>query len=218
VRVHLAQTTPSGGAELTGLVGLVADLVDAIGPAGVALVVAVENLFPPIPSEAVLPFAGFVVGQEGGSPWAMVLAATIGSVGGAVLLYELGRAVGLDRTRRWLARLPLVEAEEVDAAIAWFHRHGGSSVFFGRCVPLIRSLVSLPAGADGMPRGRFLLLTTAGSLLWNVVWVFAGYLLGSRWESAARYSDLMSTGLVALLGLIGLRFVWTRRDRLRPAR
>ena len=139
--------------QLSGMVGWVADVIAALGWVGVAALVALENVFPPIPSEVVLPFAGFLAGQGRAGPWAMTLGATAGSVLGAVVLYELGRQVGQTRTRRWLARLPLVKTAEVDRAIGWFDRHGRRSVFLGRLVPLIRSLVSLPAGAAGMPGG-----------------------------------------------------------------
>jgi membrane protein DedA with SNARE-associated domain len=199
--------------QLSGLVGWIVGVIDAFGAPGVAALVAIENVFPPVPSEIVLPFAGFVIGQDGGSVWVMVLAATVGAVIGAAVLYELGRAWGLDRTRRTLARLPLVQAEEVDRAIDWFHRHGQGSVLLGRCVPLIRSLVSLPAGADGMPRLRFLVLTTVGSLVWNAIWVWAGYLLGSRWRQAAQYSDIINYVLIAVVVVVVARFVWQRRDR-----
>ncbi|CAN5733512.1 DedA family protein [soil metagenome] len=199
--------------QLSGLVGGIVVVIDAFGAAGVAALLAIENVFPPVPSEIVLPFAGFVIGQDGGSVWVMVLAATVGAVIGAAVLYELGRAWGLDRTRRTLARLPLVQAEEVDRAIDWFHRHGQGSVLLGRCVPLIRSLVSLPAVADGMPRLRFLVLTTVGSLVWNAIWVWAGYLLGSRWRQAAQYSDIINYVLIAVVVVVVARFVWQRRDR-----
>jgi membrane protein DedA with SNARE-associated domain len=202
-------------AELTGLVGLLADLVTALGPWGVALAVAIENVFPPIPSEAVLPFAGFVVARDGGTPWIMVGASTAGSVAGAVLLYELGRRLGLARTRRWLASLPLVEVEEVDRAVAWFDRHGRSSVLLGRCVPIVRSLVSLPAGASGMPRLQFLALTTLGAAAWNTIWVLAGFVLGDRWESAAAYSGVLGNAILVLAALAVARFAWRRRDRIR---
>ncbi len=200
--------------DLTGLVGIMADLVAAMGAWGVALAVAIENVFPPIPSEAVLPFAGFVVGRDGGSPWVMVAAATAGSVLGAVVLYEMGRGIGQERTRRWLVSLPLVEAEEVDRAIDWFARHGRVSVLLGRCVPVVRCLVSLPAGADGMPRVPFIRLTTAGSLVWNTLWVFAGHALGRAWTDAARYSGHLSTAILVAVLVVLARFLWTRRERI----
>ncbi len=212
----LAQS-PGGGSttgDLTGLVGWIVSVIDAFGPVGVGAMVALENLFPPIPSEVVLPFAGFSLGANGSGVVTMVVAATIGSVIGAVALYEIGRWAGLERTRGLLIRLPLVEEDEVDRAIEWFDRRGSRSVLLGRCVPLVRSLVSLPAGADGMHRGRFVLLTTIGSLVWNTIWVYAGYLLGSRWKQAAAFSDQLNLVLIVALVLVVARFVWKRRDRI----
>ena len=200
--------------EPTGLVGWIVDVISALGPVGVGLMVALENIFPPVPSEIVLPFAGFVAARGDGSVWLMVVASTVGSVGGAVVLYEAGRRIGQDRTRRLLCRLPLVESDEVDRAISWFHEHGSGAVFTGRFLPVVRSLVSLPAGADGMPWPRFLLLSTAGTALWNTIWVWAGYLLGRQWHRVARYSDWLNYGFAAALVLIIARFVWSRRDRL----
>lgn len=205
----LAQQRP----ELTGLVGWVVDVISALGWFGVSILVALENVFPPMPSEVVLPFAGFVAGREDTNPWVMVVAATAGSVAGAVVLYEFGRQVGQERTRRFLCRLPLVEEEEVDRAVDWFHRHGTGSVFFGRFLPFIRSVVSLPAGADRMHRAWFLLLTAAGSLIWNAVWVWAGYLLGRQWRDVGRYSDWLNYGLIAAVLVLLGRYVWRRRER-----
>lgn len=218
VRLPAALATAAENAaeteELTGLVGWIIDVIDAFGPVGVAAMVAIENIFPPIPSEVVLPFAGFSLGREGSGLVGMILAATVGGVVGAIVLYEAGRAIGLRRTRALLARLPLVEVEEVDLAVAWFERHGSASVLLGRCVPLVRSLVSLPAGAACMPRGRFLALTTLGTVVWNTVWVSAGYLLGAQWERAAEYSDLLNLLLVLAVVAVVAHYVWTRRDRI----
>lgn len=200
--------------EMSGMVAWIADVISALGWPGVSALVAIENVFPPIPSEIVLPFAGFVAGREGGSPWVMTLAATGGSVIGAVVLYELGRQVGQGRTRRLMCRLPLVEEDEVDGAIDWFHRHGTGSVFFGRFIPFVRSAVSLPAGAARMHRGWFLLLTAVGSLLWNTLWVWAGYLLGRQWHRAGQYSDWLNYGLVVVAIVVVGRYVWRRRERL----
>ncbi len=202
------------GQDLTGLAGWVADVVSALGWPGVTFLVAVENVFPPMPSEVILPFAGFVAAREHGTAWAMIAAATAGSVIGAVFLYGLGRRIGQDRTRRWLCRLPLVETEEVDGAIEWFHRHGSGSVFFGRFTPFVRSVVSLPAGAAGMGVIHFLLLTTLGSLIWNTIWVGAGYLLGREWQRVAAYSDWINYGLIAAVVVLVARFVWRRAGRI----
>lgn len=214
VATTLAQTTDAGTQGLTGLVGWVADVIAALGPVGVGLLVALENVFPPIPSEVVLPFAGFLSGRGGAPLWLMVVAATVGSVAGAVVLYEAGRLLGAGRSHRLLCRLPLVEAEEVDRAFAWFAAHGRAAVFTGRFLPFVRSVISLPAGTEGMSRGPFLLLTALGSGLWNTVWVAAGYVLGRQWHSVGRYSDVLNISLVGVLLALLARFVWRRRDRI----
>jgi len=171
----------------------------------------------------VLPFAGFIAGRDGTNVWMMVVASTIGSVGGAIVLYELGRRIGQERSRRLLARIPLTEPHEVDKAVDWFTRHGDAAVFNGRFIPVVRSLVSLPAGAAHMPRGRFILLSTVGTAIWNTVWVWAGYLLVRQWQSVARYSDWLNYAFwgdwlnYAFWGTIILltaRFVWHRRERI----
>lgn len=210
---------PSGGSsptDLTGLVGWVADVVSTLGPIGVGLLVALENLFPPMPSEVILPFAGFVASQGKAGLVTMVTAATAGSVGGAIVLYELGRAVGRDRVEQFLLRLPLVEERDVHQAAAWFHRHGQLAVFTGRFLPFVRSAVSLPAGADRVPRGRFLLLTALGSALWNAVWIAAGYVVGRQWQQVGRYSDWLNWTLAAAVAVAVARFLWKRRDHLDP--
>jgi membrane protein DedA with SNARE-associated domain len=193
--VRLA-TSGAERADLTGLVGLVADVIAALGPLGVGLFVAVENLFPPIPSEVVLPFAGSAASQGEMSLWWALAAATIGSLGGAVVLYELGRAVGLERMRAVLIQLPLVDADEIGQAEAWFARHESSAVLTGRFLPIVRSLVSLPAGAARMSRPRFLALTALGSGMWNTLWLGGGYLLGSEWQQLEDYSGWLDVVLV----------------------
>lgn len=194
--------------------GLVADVIAALGAVGVGILVALENLFPPVPSEIVLPFAGFLSGRGGAPVWVMVVAATIGSVAGAVVLYEAGRRVGEDRSRRLVCRLPLVDDGDVDGAFAWFDRHGQLAVFTGRFVPFVRSVVSLPAGTEGMPRGRFVLLTAVGSGIWNTVWVVGGYALGRRWRDVGQYSDLLNIAIAAIAVVLVVRFVWHRRGRV----
>lgn len=214
-RSHTAvMTTPSGTQELTGLVGWVADVMTALGPVGAGLLVALENLFPPIPSEIVLPFAGFLAARGRMGVWVAIVATTAGSVAGAMVLYEVGRALGLDRARRLLLRLPLMDHGDVARAVAWFERHGVAAVLTGRFLPLVRSVVSLPAGAERMGRGRFVLYTALGSGTWNTAWVWAGYVVGDRWRSIGRYSDLLNAVLAATAAVLVARFVWARRDRL----
>jgi membrane protein DedA with SNARE-associated domain len=159
--VHVLQ------ADAGGLVGWVLDVVESLGALGVAALVLLETVLPPIPSEVVLPLAGFLVQQDRLSLLAVLVATTTASVLGALLLYGAGRALGGRRTRAILVRVPLVEHQDVDRAEEWFDRRGEVAVLVGRLVPGVRSLVSLPAGTRRMPVGRFVLLTAVGSGTWN---------------------------------------------------
>lgn len=209
-----AATTP----ELTGLAGWVVTVIEALGPVGVGLLVALENLFPPIPSEVVLPVAGYVAARGGMSlTWAIV-AATLGAVAGAWLLYGLGAWVGRARIRRWLERVPLMDAGDLDQAERWFARHGGSAVLVGRCVPVVRSLVSVPAGVQRMGGARFTLYTLVGSAVWNGGLVWAGHLLGTQWEDVGRYSDWLNAALYLAAALVLVRFVYSRTGARGAAR
>jgi membrane protein DedA with SNARE-associated domain len=208
---------PAGAPELTGLAGWVVGVIEQLGPLGVGLVVALENLFPPIPSEVVLPVAGYVASQGRMSLVGAVVAATGGAVAGAWVLYGLGAWFGRARLRRWLEAVPLMEVEDLDRAEAWFDRHGGAAVLIGRCVPVVRSLVSVPAGLERMPQRRFLLCTAVGSAVWNSVLIVGGYVLGSRWEDIGRYSDVINYAVYAAIVLVVVRFVWTRLRRRRAA-
>ncbi|QGG94232.1 DedA family protein [Actinomarinicola tropica] len=200
--------------ELSGLSGWVVDVIDALGVLGVGALTLLENLFPPIPSEVVLPLAGYLAERDRMHLLGAVVAATIGSLIGALALYGLGRRWGEQRVNDLLVRVPLVEREDLDRAQAWFRRHGGSSVLIGRLVPGVRSIVSLPAGFQAMPFPAFIGLTLLGTVAWNCLLVGAGYLLGSQWQSVGRYSDYIDVAVIlALLVLIG-RAVWRRRDRI----
>jgi membrane protein DedA with SNARE-associated domain len=174
--------------QLGGLTGWVASVIEALGAVGVGLLVALENLIPPIPSEIVLAMAGYLAGEGRVNVVLVLSAATAGSVVGALLLYWLGYALGEDRLRRWLDRIPLVDADDLNKADRWFERHEKSAVLFGRCAPVVRSLVSIPAGANHMPLGQFTLFTAIGSGVWNAIFVGGGYALGSKWQQVERYS------------------------------
>lgn len=202
--------------------GLVDDLLAAVeagGAGALVLVMLVENLFPPIPSEAVLPLAGFVV-ERGQMTFAVAVgAATAGSVAGALLLYAAGRYGGrpLLVRHRWLLRL---DEAALDRGDRWFDRHGVALVLWGRMVPLVRSGVSVPAGMAHMGIGRFTALTAVGSLAWNVLLIGGGVLLGARWEHVAEV--VSSYGGVVLAGgavavLLAAARTWTRRRRRVPA-
>lgn len=198
----------------------VADVVETLGYAGVAGLVALENLVPPIPSEVVLPLAGFVAGRGDASLVGMVVAATAGSVVGAWLLYAIAAAIGPARLHRLTARYGRwvrIQEHDLHRAEGWFDRRAGAAVLVGRCVPLIRSIVSVPAGFRRMPFGRFTALTALGSLGWNAALIGAGAVLGDRWHRVGDVVGLLQA--VVILGAVGLVawFVWRRLLRPRLA-
>src|SRR4051812_20842611 len=165
--------------------------------AGLALLMLAETVFPPIPSEAVLPLAGYLV-ERGEFSYVLVLVtSTAGSVLGAMVLYEAARHGGRPFAERFL-RFAHVQPGKFDDAERWFARRGGLLVLFGRCVPGMRSLVSLPAGLLRMPRLQYVGLTLLGSAIWNAVLVTVGYLLGSQWERVADVIGPVSKPLVAI--------------------
>lgn len=173
--------------------------MSALGAVGAGLAVALENVFPPVPSELVLPLAGFTAAQGKISLWAAILWTTVGSVVGALVLYGLGAWLGLKRLRKIADRIPFVTVSDVDRADEWFDKHGNKAVFFGRMVPVVRSLISIPAGVSGMPIGKFLTYTAAGSLVWNSALIVAGYALGENYQLIDRYMGWVSTVVLVLL-------------------
>ncbi|MDS0140364.1 MULTISPECIES: DedA family protein [unclassified Amycolatopsis] len=207
-------TAPTTAGEMTGVAGWAVGLMESLGGPGAALVVGLDNLFPPLPSELVLPLAGFAAGRGSFSLGGALFWTTLGSVAGAVVVYLLGQRLGHDRTRRLVGRIPLVKTADFDRTATWFARHGGKAVFFGRMIPVFRSLVSLPAGVERMPFGRFLLYTTAGSLLWNTGFVVAGYLLGEHWQLVERYAAIFQYVVFAAIAVaIGVFVVRRVRGR-----
>jgi membrane protein DedA with SNARE-associated domain len=192
--------------ELDGLAGWVVDVIDQIGAVGVGALVAAETIFPPIPSEIILPFAGFSASQGDINLVAAWVAATIGALLGAWGLYAVGALVGYERIhelaeKRWFL---LFSSSDLERGERFFEQHGNQIVFFGRCIPLVRSIVSVPAGIERMPLTRFTLLTAVGSGLWNALFIGAGYQLGEQWEDVEAWIQPLSYLVVALLGLAGI--------------
>jgi membrane protein DedA with SNARE-associated domain len=186
------------------------DLMKTLGGFGAAVVVGLDNLFPPIPSELVLPLAGFSASRGVFSLPAALFWTTLGSVAGAVIVYFAGMLLGRSRTRRLVARIPLIRVTDFDKTEAWFTRHGTKAVFFGRMVPLFRSFISLPAGVERMNFPQFLVLTTLGSLIWNTVFVGAGYLLGENWHRVEAYAGIFQKLVLLAVGVAFVLFVVTR--------
>lgn len=195
----------------------VRDLMEAIGEPGAGIAIAIENLFPPIPSEVILPLAGFFASPQLGTlnVWLVILWTTIGSVVGALALYGIGAWLGHDRMV-WLAeKLPLVDGPDVEKTVAWFHRHGKRAVFFGRFIPIFRSLISIPAGIERMPLPVFALLTLAGSGIWNTLFVFLGYFLGEQYHLVEQYTDVLQYIVIALVLIAVAWFVIVRVRKYR---
>jgi len=203
------------GDELTGLSGVVADVIAELGEVGVGAATLIETLFPPIPSEVILPFAGYLAQQGRLNLVGVIVAATLGGLLGALLLYGFAALVGQERASALVAMIPLVDREDVDRASAWFSRHGRPAIFFGRLIPGVRSLISLPAGAQRMPMSQFVLYTTAGTLVWNTLLIGGGWLLGTQWDKVSGYAEWLDRALIAaVVGVV----VWLAVRRYRKIR
>jgi len=201
--------------QLDGLAGRAVGVMDALGGPGAAVVVGADNLFPPIPSELVLPLAGFSASQGVFSFGAALFWTTLGSVLGAIIVYTVGALIGRERTRALVARIPLIKATDFDRSEAWFAKHGSKAVFLGRMVPLFRSFISLPAGIERMGMPKFLLLTTLGSLIWNTIFVTAGYQLGENWHLVDAYAEILQKIVIVSVAIAFVVFVAMRlRSRL----
>ncbi|NSL42808.1 DedA family protein [Streptomyces sp. 8P21H-1] len=187
--------------------------MDTLGAPGAGLAIALENLFPPLPSEVILPLAGFAASTGQMNLYAALLWTTAGSVIGALALYGVGALLGRDRTVAIAERLPLVKVSDIEKTEAWFSRHGTKAVFFGRMIPIFRSLISVPAGVERMPLPVFLGLTTLGSAIWNTVFVLAGYLLGDNWTVVTGYVTTYSKVVLGAAALAVLVFVGLRLSR-----
>lgn len=210
--------TQAAEQEIDGLAGFMVDLMDRMGLFGAALAVGLDNLFPPIPSEIVLPMAGLAASQGRFTLAGALFATTAGSVLGACLMYWLGRLFGRDRTEWIFAKTPLLRISDLERTEAWFAKHGTKAIFFGRMVPIFRSLISIPAGVEKMSFGIFLVLTTLGSLIWNSIFVGAGYTLGENWHVIEPYADwFQRLVILAVLAVCGW-FVVTRVRELRDPR
>ena len=206
--------TPDGS-WLTALVDGVVGLMDLIGAPGAGIAIALENLFPPLPSEVILPMAGLAAARGSFTLFEALAWTTAGSVVGAFALYGLGALLGLERLRTIARRTPLLHVEDVDRTVAWFSRHGGKAVFFGRMLPIFRSLISIPAGVTRMPLWRFGLLTSAGSFIWNAVFVLTGYLLGDQWHIVEEYAGVLQYAVIAVAATA---LVWFTVNRVRQLR
>lgn len=176
--------------------------MEAIGAPGVGLGVFLENIFPPIPSEVILPLAGFTSSQGSMNVIAAFIWATVGSMVGAYVLYYLGAAIGADRLRKIADRMWLVKVSDVDGALAWFDKYGKISILLGRVIPGIRSLISIPAGIDRMNPLTFGFYTLIGSSAWNALLIYCGWVLGENWHMVEGVIDQYSKVVYVLVALV----------------
>ncbi|MBC1404174.1 DedA family protein [Listeria welshimeri] len=192
----------------TWITGIMADF----GYIGIFLLIMVENLFPPIPSEIILTFGGFMTTVSSLNVVMVIIVATLGSVVGAILLYKVASYFGKERLTKIVlkySRILRLKESDIERAESFFLKYGSWAVFLCRMIPLIRSLISIPAGMTKMKMSRFLVLTTAGSLLWNTVLIGLGALLGESWNEIVVFMDSFSTiiySIIAGLLIVGLAF------------
>jgi membrane protein DedA with SNARE-associated domain len=205
-----------------GVAGWAADFLDAYGAPGAGLIVALENVVMPLPSEILLPLGGFFASQGTMNPWALLFWAVLGQVVGSLGLYWAGASLGRDRLYAMWARMPLVNASDLERTEEWFARHGPKAVLIGRMLPLFRSLISVPAGVQRMPVPTFVAMTAIGGLLWNALLIFAGYWLGDRWDVIDAYvgvfSRVIGVAILLALGVFIVRRTYRSRSRSRAKR
>jgi membrane protein DedA with SNARE-associated domain len=179
-------------------------VVENLGYAGIALLTLLENVFPPIPSEVIMPLAGFIASQGEFSLMLAIIVGSIGSLAGSTIWYFIGRRIGSQRLRQWVdkhGRWLTMSNEDLDKVHDWFHRRGGVAVFIGRLVPGIRTWISVPAGLGDMPFLPFILYSAAGTTIWTALLTAAGYWLGSNFRNLQEPLGLASTIVFVSIGI-----------------
>lgn len=199
---------------------MIAALIDKYGYIAVLLLIAIENIFPPIPSEVILTFGGFMTTYSTMNIAGVVFFSTLGSLIGAVVLYGVGRIFHKERLMRLVSgkagKILRLKAADIESAESWFAKRGNGAVFFCRFVPIVRSLISIPAGMSKMQMTPFLLYTTAGSVIWNTVLVTIGSIVGDNWRRVAELMDMYSNVTLIVLVVTGVSIVWgfyTRKNK-----
>jgi len=184
-------------------------IIDRFGYIGISFLIALENIFPPIPSEVILTFGGFMTTSSKLTAWGVIIASTIGSLVGAIILYYIGKSFTSEKLENWLSgkwgRFLHLKKNNINIAGIWFKRYEKWAVFFCRCIPVVRSLISIPAGIAKMSMWLFILLTIAGSLIWNTALVYIGVALGSSWRIIIGYMN--SYTIITVVALFLLLFV-----------
>lgn len=181
-------------------------MMNQFGYIGVFLLIAIENIFPPIPSEVILLFGGFMTTYSKLNIVLMIIFATLGSLIGAIVLYYVGKILNKERLKKIVSgkigKVLRLKNSDIDKADEWFDTKGNKTVFFCRFIPIVRSLISIPAGMSEMPLGKFFLYTTTGSLIWNTVLIVIGSIVGENWQSILNIFDTYSNIVLVLLVII----------------
>lgn len=194
-------------------------IIEQFGYFGVFFLILIENVFPPIPSEVILLISGFFSSYTSLSVFYMILASTLGSFLGAIILYYIGKIFNKERLKKIvngrLGKILFLKENDIDKADEWFDNKGNKSVFFCRFVPIVRSLISIPAGMSEMPMGKFIIYTICGSMIWNTVLICLGYRLGSNWEYVLtildKYQMVVIVILVIIFGYVIIKFYRKKR-------
>lgn len=198
---------------------IILSVMGKYGYVGVFLLIMIENVFPPIPSEVILLFGGFMTTYTKLNIFGMVVASTLGSLFGAIILYYIGKIFNKDRLKKIisgrLGKVLRIKVSDIDSADNWFDNKGNKTVFFCRFIPLVRSLISIPAGMSEMPMFKFLLYTLFGSLIWNTVLIIVGSVVGENWTKIVGILDTYSHIVVIILFIIfvvGVYFFYRNRS------
>lgn len=194
-------------------------IIEQFGYFGVFFLILIENVFPPIPSEVILLISGFFSSYTSLSVFYMILASTLGSFLGAIILYYIGKIFNKERLKKIvngrLGKILFLKENDIDKADEWFDNKGNKSVFFCRFVPIVRSLISIPAGMSEMPMGKFIIYTICGSMIWNTVLICLGYKLGDNWEYVLtildKYQMVVIIILIIILGYVIIKFYRKKR-------
>lgn len=182
------------------------DVLNNFGYLGITFLIAIENIFPPIPSEIILTFSGFMTLKTTMTPFLVIIFATIGSLLGALFLYYFGRIFSEEKIYNFLdsklGRHLGFKKESVNKSVIWFQTKGKYGALFGRCIPVIRSLISIPAGMTKMPINQFIIYTTLGSLLWNTLLVMLGNIMGENWQQVVYLFNTYTNIMIVLFIII----------------
>lgn len=197
---------------------IIINIMENFGYIGIFLLIMVENIFPPIPSEVILLFGGFMTSVSELTVIGVIISSTLGSLLGAIILYYVGKIFNKERLTKIvegrIGKILHLNGDDIDKANSWFNEKGLKTVFFCRFIPVLRSLISIPAGMNEMKMSKFLIYTIIGSIIWNTVLTLLGYAFGSKWESILKIFDTYSSFVTIILVLIfigGLLYLFTKK-------